>query len=104
MVWVWASHLNGIVCIYEQVSATDATVDTAQGHEEAEGEEVTVVKVAHTVIQPGWDADIKENHHLFIVTLCDFWFYKTNIWNNVSTKDTTMMVHFQNAPANKIKH
>ncbi len=68
VVRVWASHLKSTVCIKKQVSAADAAVDTAQGHEEAEGEEVTVVKVTHAVIQPGWDADIKEKHHLFKVT------------------------------------
>lgn len=35
--------LNSIVCIQEEVSATDATKNTAHGHEEAEVEEVTVV-------------------------------------------------------------
>lgn len=44
--------LQCVVCFKEQVPATDATVNTAQGHGEAEGEEVTVVKMAHTVIQP----------------------------------------------------
>ena len=71
------SHLKSIVCIEEEVSATDATVDTAHGHEEAEGEEVAVVEMAHTVIQPGWDNEIKERFpntftSLHEVTLCIF--------------------------------
>lgn len=48
--YVDKSHLKCIVSIKEQVSTTDATIDTSQGHEEAEGEEVTVVEVAHAVI------------------------------------------------------
>lgn len=47
------SHLKSVVRIQELVSATDAAVDTAQGHEEAKGEEVPMVKMAHAVIQPG---------------------------------------------------
>lgn len=52
------THLQSVVGIQEQVPTADAAVDTAQGHEEAEGEEVPMVKVSHTVIQPGWGARI----------------------------------------------
>lgn len=34
-------------------ATTDATVDATHGHEEAEGEEVAMVVVPHTVIKPG---------------------------------------------------
>lgn len=54
----WGTHLQSVVCIQEQVPTADAAVDTAQGHEEAEGEEVPMIKVSHTVIQPGWGARI----------------------------------------------
>lgn len=47
-------HLYGVVSLQKQVPAADAAVDAAQGHVEAEGEEVTMVQVAHTVVQPGW--------------------------------------------------
>lgn len=47
-------HLYLTVGIQEQVLAADAAVDAAQGHVEAEGEEVAVVEVSHTVVQPGW--------------------------------------------------
>lgn len=50
---VQPSHLESMVRIKKQVSAADATVDTAQGHEEAEGKEVAVVKMADAIIQPG---------------------------------------------------
>lgn len=48
-------YLNGTVGIQKQVLAADATVDTAKGHVEAEGEEVTMVEMSHTVVQPGWE-------------------------------------------------
>lgn len=59
------SHLYSVIRVQKQVPATDATVDTAQGHEEAVGEEVAVVKVSHAVVQPGWDAGVKENRNVF---------------------------------------
>lgn len=59
---VRASYLKSIVCLYEEVPATDAAVDTAQGQEDTEGEEVTVVQMSHTVVQPGCVTKIKENH------------------------------------------
>lgn len=52
------THLQSVVRIQEQVPTADAAVDTAQGHEEAEGEEVPMIKVSHAVIQPGWGARI----------------------------------------------
>lgn len=48
-------HLDGAVGIQEQVLAADAAVDAAQGHVEAEGEEVAMVEMSHTVVQPGWE-------------------------------------------------
>lgn len=45
-----AAHLNGCVGIPEHLPATDAAVNTAHGHEQAEGEEVAVVVVSHTVV------------------------------------------------------
>lgn len=54
----WGTHLQSVVCIQEQVPTADAAVDTAQGHEEAEGEEVPMIKVTYTIIQPGWGARI----------------------------------------------
>lgn len=47
------THLNGCICIPEHVPAADAAVDAAHGHEKAEGEEVAVVVVPNTVIEPG---------------------------------------------------
>lgn len=47
-------HLDRIVGVQKQVLAADAAVDAAERHEEAEGEEVAVVEVAHAVVQPGW--------------------------------------------------
>lgn len=47
-------HLYGTVGLQEQVLAADAAVHAAQGHVQAEGEEVAVVEVAHAVVQPGW--------------------------------------------------
>lgn len=45
--------LHSIVGLKEHVPAVNTAVDTAQGHVEAEGEEVAVVKMADTVVQPG---------------------------------------------------
>lgn len=42
--------LKSVVRVEEQVSAADATVDTAQGHEEAEREEVAMVKMSYAII------------------------------------------------------
>ena len=42
------------ISIQEKVPATDAAVDTAQGHGDTEAEEVALVKMADTVIQPRW--------------------------------------------------
>lgn len=50
---LWA-HLDGSVSLPEKVPTAVAAVHTAQRHEEAEREEVPVVIVAHTVVQPGW--------------------------------------------------
>lgn len=47
-------HLYGIVGLLKQVPAADAAVDAAKGHVEAEREEVAVVEMAHTVVQPSW--------------------------------------------------
>lgn len=47
-------HLYSTVGLQKQVLAADAAVDAAQGHVQAEGEEVAVVEMAHTVVQPGW--------------------------------------------------
>lgn len=47
-------HLNNAVGLQKQVPAADAAVDAAQRHVQAEGEEVAVVEMAHTVVQPGW--------------------------------------------------
>lgn len=47
-------HLYGAVGLQKQFPAADAAVDAAQGHIQAEGEEVAVVEMAHTVVQPGW--------------------------------------------------
>ena len=46
-------HLDNAVCIQEQLLAAEAAVEAAQGHVEAEGEEVAMVEMAHTVVQPG---------------------------------------------------
>lgn len=50
-----AHHLDGAVGIQKQVLAADAAVDAAQGHVEAEAEEVAMVEMAHAVVQPGWE-------------------------------------------------
>lgn len=47
-------HLYSAVGLQKQFPAADAAVDAAQGHVQAEGEEVAVVEMAHTVVQPGW--------------------------------------------------
>lgn len=47
-------HLYGAVGIQKEVPAADAAVDAAQGHVEAEGEEVALIEVAHTVVEPSW--------------------------------------------------
>lgn len=44
------AHLNGCIGIPEHLPAADAAVDAAHGHEQAEGEEVAVVVVSHTVV------------------------------------------------------
>lgn len=51
---VAVAHLDGGVSLQKQVPAADAAVDAAEGHVEAEGEEVAMVEVAHAVVQPGW--------------------------------------------------
>lgn len=48
-------HLDGAIGVQKQVLAADAAVDAAQGHVEAEGEEVAMVEMSHTVVQPGWE-------------------------------------------------
>lgn len=48
------THLYSTVGLKKQVPAADAAVDAAQGHVQAEGEEVAVVEMAHAVVQPGW--------------------------------------------------
>lgn len=48
-------HLDGAVGVQKQVLAADAAVDAAQRHVEAEGEEVAMVEMSHTVVQPGWE-------------------------------------------------
>lgn len=45
-------HLYGAVGIQKEVPAADAAVDAAQGHVEAEGEEVALIEVANTVVEP----------------------------------------------------
>lgn len=52
--WSKLTHLYGTVGLQEQVPAADAAVDAAQGHVQAEGEEVAMVEMTHAVIQPGW--------------------------------------------------
>lgn len=47
-------HLYNTVGIQKQALAADAAVDAAQGHVQAEGEEVAVVEMSNTVVQPGW--------------------------------------------------
>ena len=47
-------HLYSAVGLQKQFPAADAAVDAAQCHVQAEGEEVAVVEMAHTVVQPGW--------------------------------------------------
>lgn len=47
-------HLYSTVGIQKQAPAADAAVDAAQRHVQAEGEEVAVVEMSHTVVQPGW--------------------------------------------------
>lgn len=49
-----APHLYGAVGIQEEVPAADAAVDAAQGHVEAEGEEVALIEVANAVVEPSW--------------------------------------------------
>lgn len=41
-----------MIRIGEEVTATDAAVYTAECHVETEGEEVTVVEMTNTVVQP----------------------------------------------------
>lgn len=48
--WGLPAHLDGCVSIPEHLPAADAAVDAAHGHEQAEGEEVAVVVVSHTVV------------------------------------------------------
>lgn len=48
------SHLHSVVGVQKHVPAADAAVQAAHGHVEAEGEEVAMVEMTHTVIQPGW--------------------------------------------------
>lgn len=48
-------YLHCVVRLQKQVPAADAAVHAAQRHVEAEGEEVAMVEMAHTVVQPGWD-------------------------------------------------
>lgn len=47
-------HLYSSVSIQKQAPAADAAVDAAQSHVQAEGEEVAVVEMSNTVVQPGW--------------------------------------------------
>lgn len=51
--WLVLPHLYGAVRLQEQVPAADAAVDAAKGHVDAEGEEVAVVEMTDTVVQPG---------------------------------------------------
>lgn len=45
--------LDGVVRVQKHVFSTDAAVDAAHAHEQTETEEVTVVEMTNTVIQPG---------------------------------------------------
>lgn len=45
-------HLYGTVGIQKEVPAADAAVDAAQGHIEAEREEVALIEVANAVVEP----------------------------------------------------
>lgn len=72
-------HLDGAVGIQKQVLAADAAVDAAQGHVEAEAEEVAMVEMSHTVVQPGWEhvefkselkmENLRTSHYIFRLLL-----------------------------------
>lgn len=58
------THLDGVVRVQKHVFSTDAAVDAAHAHEQTETEEVTVVEMTNTVIQPGWMSSVKtQSHH-----------------------------------------
>lgn len=50
-----------MICIHEEVTATDAAIYTAKSHIETEGEEVTVVEMTNTVVQPSYKWEVKGN-------------------------------------------
>lgn len=89
------SHLYGIVGLQKQVPAADAAVDAAQGHVQAEGEEVAMVEVAHTVVQPGW-RHVQFNTYVHSAKLNKASWLK-GVWLLWRVeKDTTVVVHLQN--------
>ena len=59
------THLYSVVGLREHVPGAHAAVDAGQHHVEAEGEEVAVVEMAHTVVQPRCGhGGVKEKHQV----------------------------------------
>ncbi len=56
------THLYGVVRVQKHVFGADAAVHAAHAHEHTETEEVALVEVTHTVIQPGWTSELRHSH------------------------------------------
>lgn len=54
------AYIYGVVCIDEEITATDAAIHAAQCQNDTKREEITMIEMTNTIVEPSWKYRIIE--------------------------------------------